>query len=118
MEQSTAVRQIAQVLNDSIRSGRSARLARLMGASVATVRSWGAVGSSDQRKSAMSPSARRLIFLMLALQSDAGDLDRHFAARLNTATPKVSAWFELDVIAACFIGGVSVQATSAVCRVR
>ncbi len=32
-----------------------------------------------------------------------------FAARLNTATPKAGAGFELDVIAACFIGGASAQ---------
>src|SRR5476651_265185 len=30
-----------------------------------------------------------------------------FAARLNTATPKAGTSFELDVIAACFIGGAS-----------
>ena len=30
-----------------------------------------------------------------------------FAARLNTATPKAGTGFELDVIAACFIGGAS-----------
>ena len=30
-----------------------------------------------------------------------------FAARLNTATPKAGIGFELDVIAACFIGGAS-----------
>jgi putative multiple sugar transport system permease protein len=30
-----------------------------------------------------------------------------FAARLNTATPKAGMGFELDVIAACFIGGAS-----------
>ena len=30
-----------------------------------------------------------------------------FAARLNSATPKAGAGFELDVIAACFIGGAS-----------
>ena len=30
-----------------------------------------------------------------------------FAARLNTATPKARTGFELDVIAACFIGGAS-----------
>lgn len=32
-----------------------------------------------------------------------------FAARLNTATPKAGAAFELDVIAAVFIGGASMQ---------
>ena len=30
-----------------------------------------------------------------------------FAARLNSATPKAGAGFELDVIAACFIGGAA-----------
>ena len=30
-----------------------------------------------------------------------------FAARLNTATPKAGVGFELDVIAACYIGGAS-----------
>jgi putative multiple sugar transport system permease protein len=30
-----------------------------------------------------------------------------FAARLNSATPKAGSGFELDVIAACFIGGAS-----------
>ncbi len=30
-----------------------------------------------------------------------------FSARLNTATPKAGVGFELDVIAACFIGGAS-----------
>ena len=29
------------------------------------------------------------------------------AARLNSATPKAGSGFELDVIAACFIGGAS-----------
>jgi putative multiple sugar transport system permease protein len=38
-----------------------------------------------------------------------------FAARLNTATPKAGVGFELDVIAACFIGGAS--ATGGVGRV-
>src|SRR3546814_2256644 len=35
------------------------------------------------------------------------DLGLVFAARLNTATPKAGIGFELDVIAACFIGGAS-----------
>jgi len=30
-----------------------------------------------------------------------------FASRLNTATPKAGLGLELDVIAACFIGGAS-----------
>jgi len=32
-----------------------------------------------------------------------------FAARLNTATPKAGLGFELDVIAAVFIGGASMS---------
>ena len=34
------------------------------------------------------------------------------AARLNSATPSAGNSFELDVIAACFIGGVSPRAAS------
>jgi len=48
MDQSTAVRAIAQELNAGDRSGRNTRLARLMGASVATIRSWGASRSSKK----------------------------------------------------------------------
>ena|ERR1700685_1003672 len=76
MEQSAAVREIAQTLNAGSRSGRSARLARLMGSSIATVRSWGASGTSEARKRAMSPSARRMLFLLLALHQAGHDLDR------------------------------------------
>jgi hypothetical protein len=85
MEQATAVRRIAQELNDGSRNGRSTRLALLMGASVATVRSWGAAGSSEERKRAMSPTARRLLFVMLALQRHGHDLDdiRAAARRLE-----------------------------------
>ena len=50
--------------------------ARLMGSSVATVRSWGAAGSSEGRKRVMSPSARRLLFLLLALHRAGHDVDR------------------------------------------
>lgn len=85
MDQSTAVRQIAQMLNGGSRSGRSARLARLMGSSVATVRSWGAAGSSEGRKRAMSPPARRMLFLLLVLYRAGHNLDslRSSARRLE-----------------------------------
>ncbi len=85
MEQAAAVRQIAQELNGGNRSGRSTRLARLMGASVATVRSWGAAGESEERKRVMSPTARRLLFILLALERDGHDLDviRTAARRLE-----------------------------------
>lgn len=76
MDQSTAVRRIAQELNDGEASGRSARLAQLMGSSTATVRSWGAAGTSEARKRAMSPTARRLLFFLLVLHRAGHDLDR------------------------------------------
>lgn len=76
MEQSAAVRRIAQELNDDEARGRSAQLARLTGSSTATVRSWGAAGASEGRKRAMSPTARRLLFLLLALHRAGHDLDR------------------------------------------
>ena len=76
MDQATAVRRIAQELNNDEASGRSARLARLTGSSTATVRSWGAAGTSEGRKRAMSPTARRLLFLLLALHRSGHDLDR------------------------------------------
>ena len=76
MEQAAAVREIAQELNGGERNGRSARLARLMGSPIATVRSWGASGSSEARKRVMSPSARRLLFVLLALQRDGHDVDQ------------------------------------------
>ncbi len=85
MEQAAAVRAIAQELNGDERSGRSTRLARLMGASVATIRSWGASGASEERKRAMTPTSRRLLFVLLVLQRDGHDLDaiRSAAKRLE-----------------------------------
>lgn len=71
MEQAAVVRQIAQELNGGSRSGRSMCLARLMAASVATVRSRGASGSSQERKRVMTSTARRLLFVLLALQREA-----------------------------------------------
>lgn len=85
MDQAAAVRVIAQELNGGERSGRSTRLARLMGASVATIRSWGASGVSEERKRAMTPTSRRLLFLLLLLQREGHDLDaiRSAARRLE-----------------------------------
>lgn len=85
MEQAAAVRAIAQKLNSGKRNGRSTRLAHLMGASVATIRSWGASGASEERKRAMTPTARRLLFVLLALQGEGHDLDalRSAARRLE-----------------------------------
>jgi hypothetical protein len=51
-----------------------------MGASVATVRSWGASGESEGRKRVISPTAKRLLFVLLALHEAGHDLDRLRAA--------------------------------------
>ncbi len=46
-----------------------------------------------------------LIFVVMGALAGLGGLI--FAARLNVATPKAGAGFELEVIAACFIGGAA-----------
>ncbi len=67
-----------------------------------------AVGGNERAAKLSGIPTERLTFLtfvnMGVLAALAGLV---FAARLNTATPKAGAGFELDVIAACFIGGAS-----------
>jgi putative multiple sugar transport system permease protein len=67
-----------------------------------------AVGGNEKGAKLSGIKTERLTFLtfvnMGVLAALAGLI---FAARLNTATPKAGAGFELDVIAACFIGGAS-----------
>src|SRR5438034_4558020 len=67
-----------------------------------------AIGGNARAASLSGIKTERLTFLtfvnMGVLAALAGLV---FAARLNTATPKAGAGFELDVIAACFIGGAS-----------
>ena len=67
-----------------------------------------AVGGNEKAAKLSGIKTERLTFLtfvnMGALAALAGLV---FAARLNTARPKAGAGFELDVIAACFIGGAS-----------
>src|ERR1700756_5326491 len=67
-----------------------------------------AVGGNAKAAKLSGIKAEQLTFLtfvnMGALAALAGLV---FAARLNTATPKAGLGFELDVIAACFIGGGS-----------
>src|SRR6266702_4186646 len=67
-----------------------------------------AVGGNAKAAKLSGIKTERLTFLtfvnMGALAALAGLV---FAARLNTATPKAGLGFELDVIAACFIGGAS-----------
>ena len=67
-----------------------------------------ALGGNEKAARLSGVNTERLTFLtfvnMGALAALAGLV---FAARLNTATPKAGLGFELDVIAACFIGGAS-----------
>ena len=67
-----------------------------------------ALGGNEKAARLSGVKTQRLAFLtfvnMGALAALAGLV---FAARLNTATPKAGLGFELDAIAACFIGGAS-----------
>lgn len=67
-----------------------------------------AVGGNEKAAKLSGLRTERLTFLafvnMGVLAALAGLI---FAARLNTATPKAGTGFELDTIAACFIGGAS-----------
>ncbi|MDE3012132.1 MAG: sugar ABC transporter permease [Pseudomonadota bacterium] len=69
-----------------------------------------ALGGNEKAARLSGVNTPRLAFLtfvnMGVLSAVAGLV---FAARLNTATPKAGMGFELDVIAACFIGGASAQ---------
>ena len=67
-----------------------------------------ALGGNEKATKLSGVNTERLTFLAFAnmgvLAALAGII---FAARLTTATPKAGVSFELDVIAACFIGGAS-----------
>src|SRR6187549_1852364 len=64
-----------------------------------------AIGGNARAASLSGIKTERLTFLTFVNMGVLAGLV--FAARLNTATPKAGAGFELDVIAACFIGGAS-----------
>ncbi len=67
-----------------------------------------ALGGNEKAAKLSGVKTKRLVLLTFAnlglLSALAGLV---FAARLNVATPKAGTGFELDVIAACFIGGAS-----------
>ncbi|MGY5451987.1 multiple monosaccharide ABC transporter permease [Agarivorans sp. MS3-6] len=69
-----------------------------------------AIGGNEKAALMSGINTKRITFLTFAnmgmLAALAGLV---FAARLNTATPKAGLAFELDVIAAVFIGGASMQ---------
>ena len=67
-----------------------------------------AVGGNKNAAKLSGIRTERLTFLTFVNMGVlAGLAGLVFAARLNTATPKAGLGFELDVIAACFIGGAS-----------
>ena len=67
-----------------------------------------ALGGNVKAAKLSGIKTERLTFLTFANMGVlAGLAGMIFAARLNTATPKGGLGFELDVIAACFIGGAS-----------
>ncbi|MBE3638594.1 multiple monosaccharide ABC transporter permease [Mangrovicoccus algicola] len=69
-----------------------------------------AVGGNEKAAMLSGINAPRLTFLTFAnMGLLAGLAGIVFAARLNTATPKAGLGFELDVIAAVFIGGASMS---------
>ena len=69
-----------------------------------------AIGGNEKAAKLSGINTERLVFMAFAnmgfLAALAGLI---FAARLNTATPKAGFSFELDVIAAVFIGGASMS---------
>ena len=69
-----------------------------------------AIGGNEKAAKLSGVNTERLTFLTFVnlgvLSALAGLV---FAARLNVATPKAGNAFELDVIAACFIGGASMS---------
>ncbi|MDQ7973544.1 MAG: sugar ABC transporter permease [Rhodocyclaceae bacterium] len=67
-----------------------------------------ALGGNERAARLSGIDTRRLSFYaFMNMGALAGLAGLVFAARLNTATPKAGLGFELDVIAACFIGGAS-----------
>jgi putative multiple sugar transport system permease protein len=67
-----------------------------------------ALGGNEKAAKLSGIRTERLTFLTFVNMGVlAGLAGLIFAARLNTATPKAGLSFELDVIAACFIGGAS-----------
>ena len=67
-----------------------------------------ALGGNEKAARLSGIDTKKLTFLTFVnMGMLAGLAGLVFAARLNTATPKGGVSFELDVIAACFIGGAS-----------
>ena len=67
-----------------------------------------AMGGNEKAAKLSGINTEKLTFLIFAVMGALAALaGLVFAARLNVATPKAGLGFELDVIAACFIGGAA-----------
>lgn len=67
-----------------------------------------AMGGNEKAAKLSGINTERLTFLIFTIMGVLAALaGLIFAARLNVATPKAGLGFELDVIAACFIGGAA-----------
>jgi putative multiple sugar transport system permease protein len=67
-----------------------------------------AMGGNEKAAKLSGINTERLTFFTFAIMGALAALaGLVFAARLNVATPKAGAGFELEVIAACFIGGAA-----------
>jgi putative multiple sugar transport system permease protein len=67
-----------------------------------------AMGGNEKAAKLSGVNTERLTFAIFAIMGALAALaGLIFAARLNVATPKAGAGFELEVIAACFIGGAA-----------
>lgn len=67
-----------------------------------------AIGGNEKASKLSGINTEYLTFLTFVIMGAlAGLAGLIFAARLNVATPKAGAGFELEVIAACFIGGAA-----------
>jgi putative multiple sugar transport system permease protein len=67
-----------------------------------------AMGGNEKAAKLSGIDTERLTFLIFTIMGALAALaGLVFAARLNVATPKAGLGFELDVIAACFIGGAA-----------
>jgi putative multiple sugar transport system permease protein len=67
-----------------------------------------AMGGNEKAAKLSGVDTERLTFLTFTIMGALAALGGLiFAARLNVATPKAGAGFELEVIAACFIGGAA-----------
>ena len=64
-------------------------------------------GNEKAAKLSGIDTERMTFYIFVILGALAGLAGLVFAARLNVATPKAGAGFELEVIAACFIGGAA-----------